>query len=904
MEQEPKNLEINPFQLTFKQFLEKIRDESGLSQEDFLKYRITIPINDFKTFNILKNIQDINIKLEKRTEEELKDETYLKELNKIDPSLILINTELNEFYAKTNITQYYKNYSQNPIELILKFPYNSSVQFSHFTLEMNNKKVVSKVLDKEKAEEKYNDDIARGNIGAISSIKDQNIKVIIGNIGGDELIKLTTEFIQFLNTEDMSFCFTIMKNFPEFCTKTNEIKLFKIQANINIKTHSKITRLIAKGFSKNLEKKFNNDFTQCKLYYSSMNNTKKELNEKEFKILFRTESMNNMNLITQYDPKKDETSCIFNMIYNKDNINIPMLDKPDISDNESYIELYQKDIINSNPSLFIFLIDQSGSMSGTPMELVKESLFFFLQSLPKNSYYQLIGFGSKFRYISSKNPVEYNIKNVSKTISKIKNLKADLGGTYLLKPLKEIFESENYDNINLCRNLFILTDGAVEDCYECLDIISINTDIFRIHTFGIGNYYDKTFIENAGKNGSFNFVNNIHNIKSQVIKALNKALRGYLYNPKIEIENIQKEYEFIPKERVYYQDESFNYYFIIKNKIEDKIKAIFQYYDKLELIKKEYIFDEKNIIKEEEGDIISKIIIGNILNNNDIETNEEIALAKKYQVLSKSTALYAKLENENADKNLSQLEVVEQSELNYIGKNNKEIKEIKRNNKIKCNKESNDSINDSEDGKGSEDSSYSKKSESSSNSEDDSEDSESSNDRYKSRKIKYKSKKMKSSHIKKKKKKMRKKISSDSEDEEASYKNKGKKSKKKRDEEMSNSSDSKDKKRIKEHKKKITDSESSEDEEANYKNKDKKSKKKKYKKISDSSGSEDKKMKEEEKKKIADSESSEIQKRKKKRKKNLKYKTQNTKSLKIKKRKVQIVKKKMKMKWLNVRKKN
>ena len=662
---EQKKLEIlNPSKLSFKQFLEKIRDDSGLSQEDFLKYKITIPINDLDTFNTLKNLENMKITLEKRTFEELKDETYLKELNKIDPCLIVINSELNEFYSQTKITQYYQNYSENPIELIIKFPYNSSIQFSKFTLEMSNKKVISKVLDKEKAEEKYNDAIASGNVGVISSIKDKYIKVNIGNISGGELIKLTTEFIQFLNTEDMSYCFTIMKNFPEFCSKNNKIKLFHIQANIILKTHSKITRVITKGFSKTLEKKFNNEYTQCKLYYTSLNNTKKEFSENEFKILFRTELMNNMNLITQYDPTKDETSCIINMIYNTSNINIPLLEKPDTTDNENYIQLYQKDIINSNPSLFVFLIDQSGSMSGLPIELVKESLIFFLQSLPKGSYYQLIGFGSNFKNITS--TCEYTINNVNDTISKIKNLKADLGGTYLLEPLKSVFESKNYDNINLCRNLFILTDGEVWDRKKCLEIISNNLDNYRIHTFGIGNYFDKIFIENAGKNGSYNFVKDMKNIKSSVIISLNKALRGYLYKPKIEIDNINKEYEFIPNSKVFYQDEAFNYYFIIKNKIGDLIKANFEYYDKLELIKKEYIFNEKNIFKEKEGDIISKIIIGNILNNNSIETNEEIALAKKYQVLSKSTALYVELENENANKNLSQLEVIEQSELNNI----------------------------------------------------------------------------------------------------------------------------------------------------------------------------------------------------------------------------------------------
>ena len=361
----------------------------------------------------------------------------------------------------------------------------------------------------------------------------------------------------------------------------------------------------------------------------------------------------------------------------------------------------------------------------------------------------------------------------------------------MLSPLKGIFGSKNYAHINLCRNLFILTDGEVEKSQSCLDIISNNSDTFRIHSFGFGNYYDKQFIEKAGQNGSVNLVNDISKIKSEVIKALNKSLRGYLYNPKLEIENIEKEHEFIPKEKVYYQDESFNYYTIIKHKIPDKIKANFEYYDKLELVKKEYFFDETNILKEEEGDIISKIIVGNILNNNnEMETSEEIALAKKYQVLSKSTALYAKLENENANKNLSQLEVVEQSELKDIDKKNI----------------SNESSSSSE---------------SESKSENDSED---ENEKYVSRKYRRKrlcrGKKKKvilsescdseeCKKVKSKKKCKKKEISSDSEDEPKKEKA-SKKRKVKKNESNSSSIGSIEKMIKKEKKKKKSDSESPE----------------------------------------------------------------------------------------------
>ena len=97
--------------------------------------------------------------------------------------------------------------------------------------------------------------------------------------------------------------------------------------------------------------------------------------------------------------------------------------------------------------------------------------------------------------------------------------------------------------------------------------------MYKFHTFGIGSDYNKKFIQNAGKNGSYNFVNDISNLKSKVIETLNSALRSYIYEPKINVENINIEHSFFPKKKVYYQDEVLNYYFIVKNKITDKIKV-------------------------------------------------------------------------------------------------------------------------------------------------------------------------------------------------------------------------------------------------------------------------------------------------------------------------------------------
>ena len=126
-----------------------------------------------------------------------------------------------------------------------------------------------------------------------------------------------------------------------------------------------------------------------------------------------------------------------------------------------------------NPALFIFLIDQSASMSTggynsdsdvkAPIKIVSKALELFLRSLPKGSYYQLIGFGSNFIKYDGV-PKKYSKENIEDSLKIVRSLDADLGGTDIYSPLQSIYENEReYDKIKLPKNIFLLTDGEIED---------------------------------------------------------------------------------------------------------------------------------------------------------------------------------------------------------------------------------------------------------------------------------------------------------------------------------------------------------------------------------------------------------------------------------------------------------
>lgn len=158
------------------------------------------------------------------------------------------------------------------------------------------------------------------------------------------------------------------------------------------------------------------------------------------KILFRTEECNSPTLYYQYDKTKNETAYFFHFLIS----NVKVLNKYEmlISENKieeinqlgnsldlfvdtdnkiSYYNKYISLLDNSvpSPSNFIIIIDQSGSMSGNPIETLKQSIIMCLKNLPYNSYFQLIGFGSTFK-VYNEQPYLFNDNNINKILLEIK----------------------------------------------------------------------------------------------------------------------------------------------------------------------------------------------------------------------------------------------------------------------------------------------------------------------------------------------------------------------------------------------------------------------------------------------------------------------------------------------------
>ena len=616
---------------------------------------------------------------------------------------IYLKSTINEVFASTELTQYFINSLDDPIELIVSLPIKEEISLNKFIIQIGDKKVTSKVMEKREAEEKYDESISSGNTGFLGEYdyEEKSYSINVGNINPKEKVKLKAFFIQNIGTQDMSYEFIIMEKYPTFHYKELNKESARnkiIKANFKIETQSKITRLIAPFFDEmaqnqsTYEVDFSEDYKKAEITYVKNPDDQKnkdideihgedygypgKVNEPTFlttfSILFRTENINKPILYYQFNPELNEASYSINYVYSSEELrSIPIPKKPDLDNTISYYSKYENSLINESPGLFVFLIDQSGSMSGKSIELVKQGLLLLIQSLPPNSYFQLIGFGSNFKKYNEK-AVEYNKENVENIIDIINSLDANMGGTNINSPLESIYSDRSYSKINLSKHIFLLTDGQVNDREGCVNLITANSNKFRMHAFGIGNAFDKYFIERSGKlgKGSSFFIEDVEEISSVIISALNKCIRPYLIDIDFNFlsykNNIKNNIISCGPNNISNQDEIISYSFILNeenniniDKLSEPILIEISGKDPNNVIKEFIsITESENIIRLSDGDELSKMIVGKALKENEelIDNKKiEIEFSTKYQILSKNTALFAEIINDNNDNDQNEL---------------------------------------------------------------------------------------------------------------------------------------------------------------------------------------------------------------------------------------------------------
>ncbi len=150
-----------------------------------------------------------------------------------------------------------------------------------------------------------------------------------------------------------------------------------------------------------------------------------------------------------------------------------------------------------SPRELVFVVDQTGSQSGFPIEKSKEAMREALKYLRPNDHFQVLAFNTDVFPCFSQ-PVVPTVANLANARKFVDGLNAG-GGTDILKALGVALKIP-LDPQRL-RAVVYFTDGFVGNDQEIIDFERQNRGTTRVFPFGVGNSVNRSLLDSMAREG-------------------------------------------------------------------------------------------------------------------------------------------------------------------------------------------------------------------------------------------------------------------------------------------------------------------------------------------------------------------------------------------------------------------
>ncbi len=163
----------------------------------------------------------------------------------------------------------------------------------------------------------------------------------------------------------------------------------------------------------------------------------------------------------------------------------------------------------------IFVIDNSGSMSGESMDQAKQGLLLALDRLAPTDEFNVIRFDDTMDMLFT-TAVSANEQNLARAKRFVSNLEAN-GGTEMLPALRAALIDNDKANTEEVRQVVFITDGAIGNEDELFSAITGGLGRSRLFTVGIGSAPNGYFMTRAARQGrgTFTYMDDVTKVTEQ-----------------------------------------------------------------------------------------------------------------------------------------------------------------------------------------------------------------------------------------------------------------------------------------------------------------------------------------------------------------------------------------------------
>ncbi len=401
-----------------------------------------------------------------------------------------VNAEISGFISRVTVTQTFQNPFNEAIEAVYAFPLPNDAAVDNMTMQIGERFIHSKILEKKKAEEVYEKAKKEGKVAALLEQQRPNIFTqSVANITPYAEIKVIISYVETLKYADgvyeFVFPMTIGKRYIPASKTQNQNSSSETGVNDSDKISSPSVEDDGRRISieVNLEAgvsieqiSSNTHQIQADMYSASkaivrLNNAY-DIPNRDFVLKYKTAGEQIKDSILTHTSDK---SGYFALI----------LQPPD--------KVFPQ---HAMPKEIVFVLDRSGSMSGFPLEKAKEAMQLAIEGLNPNDTFNIIAFSDDTKTLFDK-PVLSTSDNIAKA-KKFLSESTSGGGTELMKAMKAALEPS--DSQERIRIVCFMTDGYVGNDFEIIDEVKKHPHA-RVFSFGIGVSSNRYIIDEMARQG-------------------------------------------------------------------------------------------------------------------------------------------------------------------------------------------------------------------------------------------------------------------------------------------------------------------------------------------------------------------------------------------------------------------
>lgn len=463
---------------------------------------------------------------------------------------VAVNASLVDTFGEVTISQTYKNNYSKDIEAIYCFNLDTQSSVTRMVLVLNGKRMVSEIKEKTQARSTYSKAKSEHKTTCLlERHTDGSYKVSLGNIqaGNEIVVELT-----YVTTLDYS------SSVARFVLPTNISQKYTGSSN---KTVKDVLSSVASSLTYSKSANYSFNFSLNYKSHNTINGVKSQTNEIQVTPVSATE----VNVTSTSMPSSGDFNLLIETViapgiyYSTQGDTTYLAVTHKIPDQTLDLMTVQKE--------FIFVVDRSGSMGDSmnswssggksKIELAKEALKLFINSLPPKSTFNVYSFGNKFQAMF---PASVPVTNdvVKTALDQINSFGSDMGGTEIFSCLETILSgtqvvASNKQPIDLAKRvwkpdpaseyekveasvavapekvLILLTDGQVSNSDAVIGLCEQYNYLSRVFCIGIGSDVDRNLVTGvaSASNGYAEMLVDNDDVSSAVIKMLDSSLKSF-----------------------------------------------------------------------------------------------------------------------------------------------------------------------------------------------------------------------------------------------------------------------------------------------------------------------------------------------------------------------------------------